>query len=183
MTPTPWSRVLLVKLIVTQLVMKSLAFYGTVFTRARHWSLSWARCIQFTPFKSIYLRSILILSSHLRLCHPSGLFPSDFPIKILYEFLISPMDATFPTHLKLLDLITLIIHGQVYKLWSSSLCSFLQPPQHPILKHPQCMFFPQCVSYQISQLYKTTRTIIVLCISVSEFSERTRKGNIFWTKW
>jgi hypothetical protein len=48
----PWSRVLLEKLIVTQLV-KLPAFYGTrrfitMLTRARHWSPSWARCIQST---------------------------------------------------------------------------------------------------------------------------------------
>jgi len=38
----------------TVLVKKLRAFYGTqwfiaVFTRACHWSLSWARCIQSTP--------------------------------------------------------------------------------------------------------------------------------------
>jgi hypothetical protein len=38
----------------------------------------------------IYLRPILILSSHLCLGPPSRLFPSGFPTKILYGFLISP---------------------------------------------------------------------------------------------
>ena len=33
-------------------------------------------------------RSILIFSFHLRLGPPSGLFPSDFPTKILYTRLI-----------------------------------------------------------------------------------------------
>jgi hypothetical protein len=42
---TPWSKVLFEKLTVTQLVKKFPAFYGTqgfitVFTTARHWSLS-----------------------------------------------------------------------------------------------------------------------------------------------
>jgi hypothetical protein len=42
------------------------AFYGTrrfitVFTRALHWSLSWARSIQFIPSHPISLRYILIL--------------------------------------------------------------------------------------------------------------------------
>jgi len=31
-----------------------------VFTTARHWSLSWARCIRSTPSHTISLRSILI---------------------------------------------------------------------------------------------------------------------------
>jgi hypothetical protein len=52
---TPWSIVLLETLIVTQLVKKFSAFYGTrkfitVFTRARHWSLSSVRQIQSTPY-------------------------------------------------------------------------------------------------------------------------------------
>jgi hypothetical protein len=47
-------------------------FYGnrrfiTVFTTARHWSLSWAKWIQSTPPNPISLTSILMLSFHLRL--------------------------------------------------------------------------------------------------------------------
>jgi hypothetical protein len=36
-----------------------------VFTRALHWSLSWAASIQSTPSHPISLRSILILSTHV----------------------------------------------------------------------------------------------------------------------
>jgi hypothetical protein len=59
----------------------------TVFTRARHFSLTWARWIQSTPSHPISLRSSLMLSSHLRLGLPSGLFPTGFPSKILSAFL------------------------------------------------------------------------------------------------
>jgi len=38
--------------------------------------------------KGFFLRSIPVLSSHLHLSLLSGLFPSDFPTKILYVFLI-----------------------------------------------------------------------------------------------
>jgi hypothetical protein len=54
---------------------------------------------------------------------PSGLFPSGIPINILYAFLFAPIHGTCCTHL-----ILLIILGEEYKLWSSSLCSSLQPP-------------------------------------------------------
>jgi hypothetical protein len=47
-----------------------------VFTRALHLSLSWAISIQSAPSHPISLRSILILSTHLRLGLPNGLFPS-----------------------------------------------------------------------------------------------------------
>jgi hypothetical protein len=76
---TPWIIILLEKLIVAQSGKKFLAFYGTrrfitVFTTAHHKSLSWARCIQSTPFHPIFLRYILILSSHLQLDLPSCFF-------------------------------------------------------------------------------------------------------------
>jgi hypothetical protein len=82
------------------------------------------------PIHSIpsYLRSVLKLSTHLRLGLPSGLFPFGFPTNILYAFLFSPIRTTCPAHLVILDLIVLIILGEEYKLWNSSLCSFLQSP-------------------------------------------------------
>jgi len=81
---TPCSRVLLVKLTVFQLVKKFLAFYGTrrfitALTSARHLSLSWARSIQCMFPHPTSWRTTLILSSHLRLCLPSAVFPSGFP--------------------------------------------------------------------------------------------------------
>jgi hypothetical protein len=59
-----------------------------------------------------YPELLLIVSSHLLLRLPS--VPSGFPTKILYAFLISPMRASFPTHLILLDLSTLIVYGEEY---------------------------------------------------------------------
>jgi hypothetical protein len=51
----------------------------------------------------------------------------------LYALLISPIQASCPTHLILLDLITLIVFTGAYKLWRSSLCSVLQPHTTPSL--------------------------------------------------
>ena len=80
---TAWCGVLLEKLTSLQLVKKFPAFHGTrrfitALTNVRHLSLSWA-----SPIQSIYphpssWRSILILSTHLRLGLPSGLLPSDY---------------------------------------------------------------------------------------------------------
>ena len=55
----------------------------------------------------------------------SGLFPSGFPIKILYTPLFSPIRATCPAHPILLDFITRTKLGEEYRSLSSSLCSFL----------------------------------------------------------
>ena len=86
---TPWCRVLLEKLTGLQLVKKFPTFYGTrrfstALTSVRHLSLSCASPIQSTYPHPTSWRSILILSTHLRLGLPSGLFPSGFPTKTLY---------------------------------------------------------------------------------------------------
>ena len=99
---TPRCRVLPEQLTGLQLVKKFPTFHGTrrlitALTSVRHLSLSWA-----SPIQSIYLhptdrRSILILSTHLRLGLPSGFFPSGFPTKTLYTPLSSPTRATMPS--------------------------------------------------------------------------------------
>ena len=91
---TPWSRVHFEKLTDSQPAKKFPAFYGsrrfiTAITSARHLSLSWASSIQsILPHPNSW-RSILILSYHLGMGLPSGLFPSGFLTKTLYAPLLS----------------------------------------------------------------------------------------------
>ena len=69
-----------------------------------------------------------ILSSHLRLGLPNGLFPSGFPTRTLCTPIPSPIRATFPAHLILLDFTTRTILGKEYRSLSFSLCNFLHSP-------------------------------------------------------
>jgi hypothetical protein len=63
------------------------------------------------PPHSIYTRSILRLSTILRLVIPSGLFPTGSPTNNLYAVLFSPVHLTVPAHL-IPDLIILVILGE-----------------------------------------------------------------------
>ena len=57
--------------------------FNAAFTRALEYSLSWAESTQLPALIPISWRSILIISSHLRLGLPKGIFPVGLPDKIL----------------------------------------------------------------------------------------------------
>jgi hypothetical protein len=96
---TPRCRVLLEQLTGLQLVKKFAAFHGTrrfitALTSARHLSLSWVSPIQSIYPHPISWRSVLILSTHLRLGLPSGSFPP-FP----HQDPIHPPPLTHKRHM------------------------------------------------------------------------------------
>jgi len=133
LTYSPHGAVLLEQLTGLQLFKKFPAFHGTrkfitALTSVRQLSLSWASPIQSIYPHPTFWRSILLLSTHLRLGLSSGLFPSGFPNKILYSLLSSPICTTYPVHLILLDFITRTILGEQYRSFSSSLCNLLHSP-------------------------------------------------------
>jgi hypothetical protein len=102
---------------------------------------------------------ILILSFCLCLGLPSGLFLSGIPIEILYTFLISPVCCLSGAVLIFPNLIVLMIFGEEYKLWSSSLCSIL----HYLLT--SCLLGPNILLSSLFS-YPVCNFVLVHCVYV-----------------
>ena len=77
-----------------------------------------------------HIKSILILSSLLRLGLPSGLFPRILPTKTQYTPILFPIRATCPVHLILHDFITRTVLGEEFRSLSSTLISGSLSPWH-----------------------------------------------------
>jgi hypothetical protein len=94
-------------------------------------------------------------------------------------------------------LIIIIILGKQYKLWSSSLCSFLRPPIISSRFGPNILLntvFSNTLSLcssslnvtdQVSHPYRTTGKIILLSthILIFTFLDGRREDKRFWTEW
>ena len=134
---TPWCRVLFEKLNGLQLVKKFPAFHGprrfiTALTNVRHPSLSWD-----SPIQSIYphptsWRSILILSTHLRLGLPGGVLPSGFPTKTLY----SPSPHPYAPHAQPISFFSILSPAQYWL----RITSHLAPHYAISSSRPSCSF-------------------------------------------
>ena len=163
---TPWCRVLLEKLTGLQLVKKFPAFHGT------------RRFI--TALTSV--RHLSLSTSHLL----------DIRSNIIHPF-TSPIRATCPAHLILLDFITRTILREEYKSFSSSLCSLLHSPVTSSLLGPNILLntmFSNTLSFlssrsvndQVSHPYKTTGKMIVLYILISKFLDSNLEDKRFCTE-
>jgi len=128
--------------------------------------LSWATSIHPTPW-----RCILVLSFHLCMGLPSGLFPSGSPNK--NPVYTSTLPHTCPAHLILLSLISWTILGEEYRSLSSSLCNFLHSPVTLSLLDPNILlstlfsntlslYSSLNVSNQVLHPHKTRNKIIIL---------------------
>jgi hypothetical protein len=131
----------------------------TVFAKACHKSPFWVRWMQSTSFKTIFVRSTLLLTSNLRL--GLRILPSGFPYIIF-------------------DLIILIIFGREYKFWTFLLCSFfrfhsLHLPffqdiiRSFIFRRTLSLFSSLYMKDQVLHPYKTPLKIIFLYVSIFTF--------------
>jgi len=98
----------------------------------------------------------------------------------------SPIRATCPAHLILLDFITRTILVEDYKSFSSSLCNLLHSPVTSSLLGPNILLntiFSNTLSFlssrnvndQVSHPYKTTGNIVILYIWIFKFLDSNLK--------
>ena len=126
-----------------QLVKKLPAFHGvrrfiTALTSVRHLSLSCA-----SPMQSIYphptsWRSVLILSTHLRLGLPSGLLRSAFPTKTLY----TPSPHPYAPHAQPISLFLILSPSQYWARSTDNLA--LRYAISSIPPFPLIYFYSSC---------------------------------------
>ena len=90
----------------------------TSLTSVRHLSLSWASPIQSIYPHPVSWRSVLILSTHLRLCLPSGLLPSGFPTKTLYN----PSPHPYGPHVQPISFFSILSPAQYWVRSTELVC-------------------------------------------------------------
>jgi hypothetical protein len=134
----------------------------------------------------------LILSSHLSLDAPSGLFPSGFPHQNLYATFFSPNVL----HALPISIFSIWSPERywVYRSVSNSLCGFIHYPFTSSLLGPNILLstlFSNTISLRsslnesdpFSHPYKTTGKIWVLCTLIFKFLDNKLEDKRFCTEW
>jgi hypothetical protein len=115
------------------------------------------------------LKSILILSSLLRLGLPTSLFFSEYPTHTLYALLL--FHARYvPCH----DLLVLIIFFPFFPVSCYFVPLRCKWSQHPVLKHPQFVSFPHYVTASFKPVQNCRQNYSFIWASVFVFCDNSR---------
>jgi hypothetical protein len=155
-----------------------------VFTTAHHWSLPSAKLIQPSPSHPISLRSILILSSHVRLsllCASLFLTSPPTPPKA-FLFYLYAFHMPCPSHPSRLD------HSnytwRTIQITNLLVMQFSPPSRHfippnillgTLSSNTLSLYSSLNVGNQVSHPYRITGNILVLYILMSTFSDSGRE--------
>jgi hypothetical protein len=161
--------------------------YYIVITKDRHFSPSWSRCTQITPYLSKIFFNIILQSTSM---FPSGVLSSDFPnYNSVYFSDFSPA-WYMNSHLILTDLILIINEG--------SFCYFLTCftgtlSVFPILSLRIFAMFTRtlnagrtvakCLKLSPSKIVPLQILTVLFCMFILDHSEKFDIRTIFFKKW